>query len=120
MICDASMNGVKLPSNLVVFGAINPYRYRRVQGNLAGLKLNRKDLVYRVYPLPESIKQYVWNLGQLDILDEYQYIWEMVEQMVERVNKKYRAVFKKIFPLAHWYLVYLRHRYLFVSIQVAR
>ena len=32
IICDLSLNGEKLPPNLVVFGAINPYRYRTLKG----------------------------------------------------------------------------------------
>lgn len=36
------------------------------------------NLVYRVYPLPETMKQYIWNFGSLDELDESQYIGEML------------------------------------------
>ena len=37
------------------------------------------NLVYRVYPLPETMKEYIWNFGALDDLDESQYIGEMLK-----------------------------------------
>ena len=37
------------------------------------------NLVYRVYPLPETMKEYIWNFGALDNLDESQYIGEMLK-----------------------------------------
>ena len=37
------------------------------------------NLVYRVYPLSETMKEYIWNFGALDELDESQYIGEMLK-----------------------------------------
>merc|ERR1719483_1152569 len=84
IICDHSLNGEPLPKNLVVLGALNPVRRRKkVSSGLAakdqaGVETYMNNLVYRVYPLPPTMKEYVWNFGHLDELDEQQYIGEMV------------------------------------------
>ena len=39
--------------------------------------------MYRVHPLPPTMKEYVWMFGSLTENDERQYIIEMVESTVQ-------------------------------------
>eukprot|EP00493_Phyllostaurus_siculus_P022883 UN23217 len=84
IICDHSLYGEPLPTNLIVLGALNPVRRRKKvsaglkRKDMAGVETYMNNLVYRVYPLPETMKEYIWNFGALDELDESQYIGEML------------------------------------------
>ncbi|XP_078588710.1 uncharacterized protein LOC144869352 [Branchiostoma floridae x Branchiostoma japonicum] len=84
IICHHSMLGKKLPENLILLAACNPYRQRESsQLHTAGLegKISSDEcskLVYRVHPLPESMLDYVWDYGTLDEKDERSYITKMV------------------------------------------
>eukprot|EP01084_Bolivina_argentea_P065542 119465_1 len=94
VVCDHSLKGERLPDNLVIVAALNPYRIRKKtkqqideeENNEANNPRNYTDtldeqisnLVYRVYPIPPSMKIYIWNFGYLSKLDEQQYISVMV------------------------------------------
>ena len=58
LICDHSLNGEQLPRNLTVLGACNPYRRRKKASTreVAGVENVLATLVYRVYPLPPTMK----------------------------------------------------------------
>ena len=45
-----------------------------------------RQLVYRVHPLPESMKPLVWDFGQLDDATEALYTREIVENAVSKSN----------------------------------
>ncbi|ETO31217.1 hypothetical protein RFI_05906 [Reticulomyxa filosa] len=90
VICDHSLNGEVFPDNIVVIAALHPYRsHHRSQDELKDEKEEEKNipkfylddldkemcqLVYRVFPLPKSLRAYVWNFGSLSASDEKQYI----------------------------------------------
>ena len=90
VICDHSLKGEEFPENMVIIAALNPYRQRHKtvvqieeekEANANNPKhfvddLDRQmgSLVYRVFPLPPSLKTYVWNFGALSQMDEQQYI----------------------------------------------
>ncbi|CAH1258852.1 RNF213 [Branchiostoma lanceolatum] len=84
VICHHSMLGKKLPENLILLAACNPYRQRESsQLHTAGLEGKARvdeysKLVYRVHPLPESMLDYVWDYGTLNEKDERSYITKMV------------------------------------------
>eukprot|EP00494_Astrolonche_serrata_P029108 UN29375 len=102
IICDHSMNGDPLPINLVVLGALNPVRRRKkvshgfTQKDQAGVETYMNNLVYRVYPLPPTMKEYVWNFGHLDDMDEQQYIGEMLQLSFSASNVE--GVFARHLP----------------------
>ncbi|XP_066918681.1 E3 ubiquitin-protein ligase rnf213-alpha-like [Clytia hemisphaerica] len=99
IIIDKSLNGELLgleENNMVVIAACNPYR-RHSQDMIerlesAGLgyhvgtdqtyekigQIPLRQLVYRVHPLPESMKPLVWDFGQLDDVTEELYTREIV------------------------------------------
>ncbi|ETO00158.1 hypothetical protein RFI_37301, partial [Reticulomyxa filosa] len=82
--------GREFPANVVVIGALNPFRKRQqteteiAENNEESRNVNKYyiddldkemgDLVYRVFPLPKSLQTYVWNFGSLSESDEQQYI----------------------------------------------
>eukprot|EP01084_Bolivina_argentea_P161756 281551_1 len=90
VVCDHSLKGEKFPKNLVIIAALNPYRKRKITEEQIKLGKNddknnpkyyideldkeMSDLVYRVYPIPPSMKTYVWNFGYLTPQDENVYI----------------------------------------------
>ncbi|XP_013421468.1 uncharacterized protein LOC106181580 [Lingula anatina] len=87
IICHKSCRGQPLSPNLVCIAACNPYRQREEhQIYSAGLQGKVKmdsqsKLVYRVYPLPENMIDYVWDYGTLEPKDENCYISRMVEDI---------------------------------------
>ncbi|XP_023932493.1 E3 ubiquitin-protein ligase rnf213-alpha-like [Lingula anatina] len=94
IICHKSCRGQPLSPNLVCIAACNPYRQReKHQIYSAGLKGKVKTdpqskLVYRVYPLPENMIDYVWDYGTLDPRDEEDYISRMVGDINSTKQKK--------------------------------
>ena len=90
VICDHSLKGEKLPKNMVIIASLNPYRQRHKtmmqieeekwadannpRHSVDDLDRQMGSLVYRVFPLPPSLKTYVWNFGALSQVDERQYI----------------------------------------------
>ncbi|ETO30657.1 hypothetical protein RFI_06464, partial [Reticulomyxa filosa] len=89
LICEHSLDGVKISSQIKVIAACNPYRQRKVQVKM-GEHTNTDDplsqWVYRVFPLCDTMKEYIWPFGQLSLLDEKQYIWAMTKQMKENFD----------------------------------
>eukprot|EP01084_Bolivina_argentea_P027606 51309_1 len=95
VVCDHSLKGAQLPENLVIIAALNPYRLRKKtkkqieeekknEANNPSYFIDELDeqisnLVYRVYPIPPSMKTYVWNFGYLTTIDEQQYIAVMTQ-----------------------------------------
>ncbi|ETO10918.1 hypothetical protein RFI_26459, partial [Reticulomyxa filosa] len=93
LICDHSLDGVKISSQIKVIAACNPYRPRKIKNN-ENVNINDplSKWVYRVFPLCETMKEYVWHFGQLSQFDEKQYIQAMVR---EKFNKQ-SSVYEKI------------------------
>jgi hypothetical protein len=75
------MHGVAVPRNIAFLAACNPYRLKKDATMTAGLDIQQKKapdkmskLVYRVYPLPETMLDYLWDFGSLSPQDEELYI----------------------------------------------
>eukprot|EP00656_Telonema_subtile_P027205 TRINITY_DN2923_c0_g1_i1.p1 TRINITY_DN2923_c0_g1~~TRINITY_DN2923_c0_g1_i1.p1 ORF type:complete len:2755 (-),score=765.54 TRINITY_DN2923_c0_g1_i1:91-8355(-) len=102
IVCDHSMNGVQLPSNIKVIAACNPYRKRpKAEGDenvglvfehhasggeavASGIVDNLADLVYRVHPLPETMMNYVFDFGALSPETEALYIGAILSNVIDR------------------------------------
>ncbi|CAF2743269.1 unnamed protein product, partial [Rotaria sp. Silwood2] len=91
IMCDRTLLGEILPSNIVFLGACNPLRQRthRIKLNNdpeVGLRKNRYEmqklanqrLLYTVVPIPETMLEYIWNYGHLDESTERAYIRTML------------------------------------------
>jgi hypothetical protein len=91
IMCHHSLFGRPLSNNLVFLAACNPYKERPEEHvETAGLKSKKNitdeysKLVYRVYPLPEAMLDYVWDYGSLTPGDERDYIKRMVRDLPEK------------------------------------
>ena len=77
-----TFNGEPLPENIQYIAAVNPYvkRAGRVEVGLVRKEEHQKtqELAYTVYPLPESLFNFVWNFDQLNKNDEVLYIQRML------------------------------------------
>ena len=87
IICDKVLNGNFLPNNIIFIAACNPYKVRissTLYANSAGfskeniMTSSQKSLVYRVYQLPKTMMEYVWDFGPLKPEDEMAYIWAIL------------------------------------------
>jgi len=95
-VCDHRVNEECLPANLVVIAACNPYR-KSHSSTSAGLVYQYSDaqatqdelkqLAYMVHPLPEIMKQYVWDFGSLTTEAEEQYIERMLVKCFTRLGR---------------------------------
>ncbi|ETO08602.1 hypothetical protein RFI_28787, partial [Reticulomyxa filosa] len=95
LICDQSLDGVKISPQIKVIAACNPYRQRKGKTGQINLDGTSSKWVYRVFPLCSTMKEYVWPFGQLPPLDEKQYIRAMTKQMKEKFDPTSLA-FKEI------------------------
>ncbi|ETN97223.1 hypothetical protein RFI_40308 [Reticulomyxa filosa] len=102
LICDHRLDGVKISDQIKIIAACNPYRPRKVQtSNITNKNDPLSKWMYRVVPLCETMKEYVWTFGQLSELDEKQYIQAMTKQIKHKFDKN-TVVYKKI---QEWELV---------------
>jgi len=77
-------NGNKLSDNIRLIGACNPYRERKENKEKYEINIsenNDKDLVYLIYPLPQSLLYYVFNFGRIGDNDEKIYIYNYFQKM---------------------------------------
>ncbi|ETO14009.1 hypothetical protein RFI_23362, partial [Reticulomyxa filosa] len=83
LVCNHTLDGVKIPEGIKIIAACNPYRKRKLSAEEDELLANDElsKYVYRVHPLCETMKEYVWSFGRLSELDEQQYIVEMTNQV---------------------------------------
>ena len=106
IICDHSFRGQTLPSNLIIIGALNPYRNYRSRRQsewkpaMQRKNYNRKQrqkqgskLIYNVYPLQQSMKRFVWNFGYMLPSNEREYIAVIV-------NREWKQLLKSL-PIAN-------------------
>ena len=85
-----SAYGKELKNNITFLAACNPYR--RVTKEIEKIGLIQKNkssisetLVYKVYPLPNSLINFVFDFGNLDSEDEKKYIENMIQEPLERI-----------------------------------
>ena len=90
IMCHHSLLGRPLSKNLVFLATCNPYKLRS-EDHIKAAGLEGKNitdqyskLVYRVYPLPEGMFDYVWDFGSLGPKDERAYIERMVGDLPEK------------------------------------
>ncbi|CAG9325347.1 unnamed protein product [Blepharisma stoltei] len=106
IMCERTLDGNPLPSNIAFLGACNPYRVsskKGMQQNIGIKKVkrtqNESKLVHLVKPLPETMIDYVWDFGTLTHEDVRKY----VNNMLDRINSQYKEVFTDMICIAHKY-----------------
>lgn len=104
-LCHRTINGVRLHEGIRIMAALNPYRTRPAQEISSGLTFRRtlndtadyhihdamSQLVYRVHPIPLSIRDHIFDFGALDEDTERVYISSMVRRMVVGIDKESEA-----------------------------
>ncbi|KAL3859950.1 hypothetical protein ACJMK2_010129 [Sinanodonta woodiana] len=87
VLCHHTCLGKTLPPNVVVMAACNPYKQRPEQKvSTSGLQGKiqfdeTSHLVYRVFPIPETMVDYVWDFGSISEQDEEAYIYRMIQNV---------------------------------------
>eukprot|EP01083_Nonionella_stella_P128419 389155_1 len=84
ILCDRHFDGEPLPTNMKIIAACNPRRRRKVK---------RKSMIsdplsvymYRVYPCPSSMKEYIWMFGSLSQNDERAYAHQMCQTFTDQI-----------------------------------
>ena len=88
-ITNRSLNGISFHDDVYILAALNPYRRRPPQAETFGLVYKQKkgalpvqdnmsSLVYRVTPIPPSLRDFVFDFGSLELKQERLYIQSMV------------------------------------------
>ena len=90
MMCNHTMNGVRISEHVVFIAACNPYRLVTKADIEVGLTKKKeskiRNLVYSVNPLPFSLLNYVFDFGNLQAKDEEKYIERMVTGNIQKFN----------------------------------
>ena len=103
IICERTLLGEPLPTNMVFLGACNPRREKtlKIQHNedaYIGLRKNRYEiqrridagtdrrLLYTVVPIPETMLEYIWDYGYLNEPTERAYISTMLKSCRDLYN----------------------------------
>eukprot|EP01084_Bolivina_argentea_P141162 248095_1 len=75
-----------------VIAACNPYRRRKIQSDEETSILNDplSQFMYRVYPLPSTMKEYVWMFGSLSERDEAAYTHQMTQTFTSNLQRTMR------------------------------
>lgn len=90
VICHRSLYGRRIPENIQILAALNPYRRKPKKSGTTGLTFQlhgatqdpMADLVYRVHPVPQSLRDLVFDFGSLGAEKEIQYIRSMVADIL--------------------------------------
>ena len=91
MMFKGSIEGEKLKENITFIAACNPYRIPEKKIEPDGLVHNRskkRNLVYTVNPLPNSLINFVFDFGNLKKEDEKKYIYEMIKEVSQKLKEK--------------------------------
>jgi len=93
VICHRTIYGRRLNDNIHVLAALNPYRRRPDRGNTPGLVYQlhgatttpdpMSSLVYRVHPIPFTLRDFIFDFGSLTPDKEKLYIQSMVNSKLE-------------------------------------
>ena len=100
LICEVitkrSLHGVPLHDGIHILAALNPYRRRPPQEETFGLVYKHKKggiapmiqdemstLVYRVTPIPASLRDFVFDFGALELKQERMYVRSMILDFLE-------------------------------------
>lgn len=102
IICHRSIYGRRLKDGIQVLAALNPYRTRPIRQE-AGLTFSlgtnpledpMNKLVYRVHPIPATLKDFIFDFGSLESATELLYIKSMVTG-----NERIRSILKAVAAL---------------------
>jgi E3 ubiquitin-protein ligase RNF213 len=120
-ICHRSINGQRLHEGVQILAALNPYRLRpqRTEENLdAGLEYTKsaikmsgeagrdmKHLVYKVHPIPPTLRDFIFDFGSLEDDTEALYVQSMIaNQLASYTNPDERSILADMISRSQIYL----------------
>lgn len=120
-ICHRSVNGQRLHEGIQILAALNPYRIRPskcadeiVDAGLEYMKpqhysdessIDMKHLVYKVHPIPPTLRDFIFDFGSLDDDTESLYIQSMItNQMSSFTNADERGILADMISRSQIYL----------------
>ena len=89
IICKRTMFGKPLSERLLFLGAVNPYRTMTDKMKQSGLRYptdKKKELVYTVNPIPQTLMCFIMNFGSLNSDEEKKYIEAMLKNGLQTHN----------------------------------
>ena len=97
--------GINLNDNIRLIGACNPYRKIKNEEEKNELNLccggNDSKLIYHVEKLPLSLLYYVFTFGIINIEDEKEYIFHIIEKLFNKEEKYLHIITTKIISKCH-------------------
>ena len=138
ILIDGRMRGEKIDFDhgLRVVAACNPYRrlsdkmIEKLESSGLGYKVRQNEtkdlfgsvpmrqLVYRVQPLPNSLRSLVWDFGTLTEDVEEKYILQMMKNINDSHHfDEYRSVIAELLIAVHSFMRKLTDEYFFVSLR---
>ena len=126
-ICHRSINGQRIHEGIQILAALNPYRIRPNNSSLdtndSGLEytkpkhminneknnfdsiIDMKNLVYKVHPIPPTLRDFIFDFGSLDDDTEALYIQSMVNgQLASFTNIDERNIVSDMISRSQMYL----------------
>ena len=120
-ICHRSINGQRLHEGVQILAALNPYRIRpqRAEENVnAGLEYTKsaikisgdpgrdmKHLVYKVHPIPPTLRDFIFDFGSLEDDTEALYVKSMIaNQLTSYTNPDERNILADMISRSQIYL----------------
>ncbi len=91
IVCDKFLDGQRLPENIRIVCALNPYRKRTTppteeaglifkHASVQSLPDPLETLAYRVFPIPDTFAESLFDFGQIDDVTEHHYIHSMLRK----------------------------------------
>ena len=104
IICKHTYQGNPIPQNIIFISALNPFRCINRKTEVIGLNINlaHKELIYlseeekknikgrknKVYPLPHSLLNFVFDFGNLSRIEEEYHIEYMIKEVIDKIYYK--------------------------------
>ena len=121
VICHRSIYGERIPEEIFILAALNPYRRRPDQDGVPGLVFQlpasgssansnappdpMAQLVYRVHPIPHTLRDFIFDFGALTPTNEKTYIISMVRDKHPTASQ---FIIEHIGNLIHFSQQYIR------------
>ena len=114
-ICHRSVYGKRISDGIQILAALNPYRRRPDRGSSPGLVYQLHNgqnatpdpmakLVYRVHPIPHTLRDFIFDFGALNFDKEFLYISSMVDSKFPQEDAAVRRLVSEIIVESQKYI----------------
>ncbi|ETN98802.1 hypothetical protein RFI_38685, partial [Reticulomyxa filosa] len=95
LICDHSLDGVKISDQIKIIAGCNPYQPRIQNSEVMNLSDPSSKWMYRVVPLCDTMKEYVWPFGHCSNVLFFIQCRQLTKQIKDKFNNN-AVIYKKI------------------------